>query len=341
MLTITATAPIRVADLGGWTDTWFAGHGVVCNVAVAPLVEVVVAARRDVPDPRVTLDLRSYDERYSYIATAAPGRHPLIEQTLAEINPPGDLALDVRISSGVPPGASTGTSGAVTVALIAALDALTGGRLGPLDLARTAHRVETERLGLQSGVQDPLSAAHGGVSLIEMSEYPTATVTSLDVSDDVATALDERLVLVFLGSTHVSSDVHVQVIRRLEQGSGIEALEPLRAAARDGYAALARGDLDAYAAALRANTDAQRALHPELVSTVAQAVIDAAVGHGAIGWKVNGAGGEGGTVTLLGPETPDGRAALVRAVTAVGAGVRIIPTSLSRAGVEVTQRRSG
>ena len=34
--TVTATAPVRVCDLGGWTDTWFAGHGLVVNVAVAP-----------------------------------------------------------------------------------------------------------------------------------------------------------------------------------------------------------------------------------------------------------------------------------------------------------------
>ena len=34
--TVTATAPVRVCDLGGWTDTWFARHGLVVNVAVTP-----------------------------------------------------------------------------------------------------------------------------------------------------------------------------------------------------------------------------------------------------------------------------------------------------------------
>ena len=38
--TINAVAPIRIADIGGWTDTWFAGHGVVCNIAVSPCVDV-------------------------------------------------------------------------------------------------------------------------------------------------------------------------------------------------------------------------------------------------------------------------------------------------------------
>ena len=37
--------------------------------------------------------------------------------------------------------------------------------------------------------------------------------------------------------------------------------------------------------------------------------------HGAAGWKVNGAGGEGGTVSIIGPEDPDRVAALRSAVS--------------------------
>ena len=47
------------------------------------------------------------------------------------------------------------------------------------------------------------------------------------------------------------------------------------------------------------------ALHPALVSPMARKVIDLARRHGAAGWKVNGAGGDGGTVSVLGPEDPD------------------------------------
>ena len=48
-----------------------------------------------------------------------------------------------------------------------------------------------------------------------------------------------------------------------------------------------------------ANTEAQRSLHPELVGVDARRVIEFAAAHGAIGWKVNGAGGDGGSVTIL------------------------------------------
>jgi len=36
--TIHAIAPIRINDIGGWTDTWFAQQGKVLNMGVFPLV---------------------------------------------------------------------------------------------------------------------------------------------------------------------------------------------------------------------------------------------------------------------------------------------------------------
>jgi len=41
---IRSIAPIRIADNGGWTDTWFAEYGRVCNVAVHPCVNVLLEA---------------------------------------------------------------------------------------------------------------------------------------------------------------------------------------------------------------------------------------------------------------------------------------------------------
>ena len=37
---VNSVAPIRIADNGGWTDTWIADHGKVYNIAVYPNAEV-------------------------------------------------------------------------------------------------------------------------------------------------------------------------------------------------------------------------------------------------------------------------------------------------------------
>jgi D-glycero-alpha-D-manno-heptose-7-phosphate kinase len=61
---VNAVAPIRICDNGGWTDTWFAGHGKVFNIGVCPYVEVQVKihAVEALPD-RVVLDAENFGDR--------------------------------------------------------------------------------------------------------------------------------------------------------------------------------------------------------------------------------------------------------------------------------------
>src|SRR3954470_11772611 len=154
--TITATAPIRICDNGGWTDTWVARHGKVFNIAVRPLVTVRIDVHaRGTREARVVLDARNYALRYAPRLDASTwGPHPLLEAAFREIPPPDGADIEVTIRSDAPAGASTGTSAAVLVALLGALDRLGGGDRTPQEIATAAHAVETVHLGQQSGIQD-------------------------------------------------------------------------------------------------------------------------------------------------------------------------------------------
>lgn len=332
---VRSSAPVRIADLGGWTDTWFAGTGVVCSLAVQPGASVRLAVAPG--DGDVVLEAVDFGDRYSL--AEGRGRHPLLEAAVDEVGVPPGHDVAISVGSPIPPGASTGTSAAVTVALVGALLFARDGHVDRADVARTAHRVEAVRLGRQSGIQDQLAAVHGGANRIDMDAYPSARVTPLAVPAGVLDELQRRLVLVFLGRTHVSSAVHEEVIASLEGASPAEVderLEPLREAARRGAATLVAGDLDAYGDALVANTAAQAALHPSLVSEDARRLFDAARSWGCRGWKVNGAGGEGGSVTLLcGPE-PGARSRVVEALAGVDPGFAAIDTTLDLAGLRVS-----
>lgn len=335
---INAAAPIRICDNGGWTDTWFAGHGTIFNIAVAPCVEVQIAVYdRNTELNGITVHAENYGERYH----VSPGlqnvqRHPLLEAAIAELPPPDDVALEITLFSEIPAGASTGTSAAVVVALLGALHWLHGTRITAHEVARAAHRVETERLGLQSGIQDQLCSAYGGINLIDMSKYPNATVTPVFVSNETWWELERRLVLIFLGKTHSSSAVHEQVIANLEhEGQASSKLEKLRQAAVASREALLANDFVALGQAMAENTHAQRALHPSLVNADAEALIRLAQQHGALGWKVNGAGGAGGSLTVLCDESASKRRAFLRAVRKLNPLFQPIPVALSREGLRV------
>src|SRR5688500_7839854 len=106
---INALAPIRICDNGGWTDTWFAKHGKVFNIAVYPYAEVQLAvfgrvhhAIRD--QPRVTIFAENYGERYAMAESqrGAYAKHPLLEAAIEYMRVPDDMSVVVSIYSDAP-----------------------------------------------------------------------------------------------------------------------------------------------------------------------------------------------------------------------------------------------
>lgn len=292
---------MRALDAGGWSDTWFAGHGAVCNLSLQPGAEVYAGMTpTGWGPPEVQLRVPDFEEQYAFCPDSPPHRHPLLEAAIRRWAPAG-CSLEVTVSSAVPPGSSLGTSAAVAVALIAALQSLAGNELVPKALARAAHDVETVDLARQSGVQDQVAAAFGGANLVRIDPYPEFDVTPVALSPSTMASLTRRVVTVYLGGAHDSSALHKAVIDRLagDKAAAERLMGPLRDAAARAAHALANGDLQAYGEAMITNTESQAALHPALVSPLARQVVEIAARSGAVGWKVNGAGGPGGTVTLL------------------------------------------
>ncbi len=335
---INSVAPIRICDNGGWTDTWFAEYGKIFNIGVYPYAEVQIQVypSRGQGD-RVLIHAENYGERYvRHTENPTWDRHPLLEAAIERMGVPDDVAVQVTIYSEAPSGASTGTSAAVTVALVGALDQLTPGRLTPHQVAYIAQSIETDMLKQQCGIQDQLCSAYGGINFIEMFQYPHASVSQIFVPNTIWWELERRLVLIFLGKSHHSSQVHESVIHHLEDaGPTASQLDALRATAEPSRDALYAGDFVALGNAMTQNTEAQRDLHPALISPEAQRIIKIALAHGAVGWKVNGAGGDGGSLTILCGPMSAAKRAMVREIEQENHLFKNIPVYLSRFGLRI------
>jgi D-glycero-alpha-D-manno-heptose-7-phosphate kinase len=109
----------------------------------------------------------------------------------------------------------------------------------------------------------------------------------------------------------------------------------LRAAAERARDAFIAGDFDALGSAMRDNTAAQADMHADLVHRDAWRVIEIAAAHGAAGWKVNGAGGDGGSITLLSSPRPSAKRSMVRAILQDNPSLVPIPIVISRQGLRV------
>ncbi len=340
---INSVAPIRICDNGGWTDTWFAGHGTIFNIGVYPYVEVQLEVfPNDGSRDRIIIHAENYGERYAaHPESQIWDRHPLLEAAIERMNIPQDVAIQATVFSEAPSGASTGTSAAVTVALIGALDCLTPGRLSPHEVAATAHSVEVDMLKQQCGIQDQLCSAYGGINFIEMKKYPHATVTQLQIPNTLWWELEKRLVLIYLGKTHSSTKVHEKVIEELkDEGPDCARLNDLRLTAEKSRDALLSGDFNSLGMAMIENTEAQSRLNSALISVDAWRVIEIARTHGVRGWKVNGAGGEGGSITLLCDSINYLKRTMIREIESENPLFRQIPIYLSRFGLRVWESSS-
>src|ERR1035437_9912246 len=333
---INAVAPTRICDVGGWTDTHFSKYGAVFNVAIYPYVEVQVhPMARGESDGRLIVSTENYGTSYTLDPdNIVYDKHPLIEAAIKCMALPQDLALRINVFSYAPPGASMGTSAAVSVALIGALNALTGKKLAPHETAALAHSIETKELGLECGVQDQLASAYGGINLIEISDFPKAKISPVAITDAIWWELEHRLVLTYIGKPHQSSEIHKMVIAGLGATPHKDPrIEQLRHLAHQARPALQAGNFIELGRIFDENTAVQRSLHKNLVCDAFEDIISVAGNYQALGCKVNGAGGDGGSIAIL----TDGDMSKKREMQKVldQKGYLILPVYLSRRGLRV------
>jgi D-glycero-alpha-D-manno-heptose-7-phosphate kinase len=94
--------------------------------------------------------------------------------------------------------------------------------------------------------------------------------------------------------------------------------------------------LTGYGRVIVQNNECQRSLHPGFISEEADAVIEIAKKYNVSGWKVNGAGGKGGSLTILGSRKLHYRAAMLKEIGKLGKDIRSLHFSLSTSGLTVT-----
>jgi D-glycero-alpha-D-manno-heptose-7-phosphate kinase len=91
-----------------------------------------------------------------------------------------------------------------------------------------------------------------------------------------------------------------------------------------------------FATTLIRNTEAQSQLHPELVSHTAHQIIQIAQHHDAWGWKVNGAGGDGGSISVIANDNPIKRQQMHAQLTKELPHIVRIDSTFCPHGVQVT-----
>jgi len=207
--------------------------------------------------------------------------------------------VEILVNSGSPRGAGLGASSALAAAAVAAAEALEG--LPASDAQTRATLVgdlEARLMGLPTGRQDQLAALLGGA--LEIRHRPGGSEPRpLEVNLE---ALGDSLVVAYSGQSHFSAGNNWQVVKaRLDADpTVIAAFEGIAQAAAALPSALEAGDLPEVGRLMSIEWSHRRRLAPEVSTPRVEQLLEAALGAGAWGGKVCGAGG-GGCIAVLGP----------------------------------------
>lgn len=240
----------------------------------------------------------------TFDAGSAPYDHPL-GLMFAVVDYFGASGLHVDIHSSSPPRSGLGGSSVAAVALVHAfsqiLDTIGEPTLNRQQTALLAHAVEQGVAGVPCGLQDQLAAAFGGVNRWDWPASPdrppfirAPLATVADTAD-----VESHLLVAYLGVTHVSKDVNSTWVNRFVKGQDRPVWREIARLSHRFADAVQRGDMQAAAAAMNAETDLRRGMTPQVVESMGQRLIESAKAHGC-GARFTGAGG-GGCLWGVGP----------------------------------------
>jgi D-glycero-alpha-D-manno-heptose-7-phosphate kinase len=318
---------VRLDLAGGWTDVppfSTRERGVVVTAAIQLFARAEVQIGGS-GFRLVSEDLHDELEVSDSSGLTRDGRLDLLKAGLRML-PVGGCTLITR--SDAPPGSGLGSSGALDVALVAALSAARGESPDPVEIADTACHLEAIEAGIPGGRQDQFASAHGGFLRLEFQD-PAAEVQRLKLDPGFTADLARRMLLCYTSASHFSGTTIARVMHAYEQGDGniASALHGLREVAEAMAEALVAADASEIGRLLSKNWNYQQALDPRMstpeMARLERAMLDA----GALGGKAAGSGA-GGCMFFLGPDDPSG---MIEAASRCG--VQVLPVRWAARGV--------
>lgn len=325
-----AEAPVRLDFAGGWTDVPpFSARegGVVVNAAIALPARVDVALGG--AEPRIRLiaqDLGQELECANAGGLVLDGRLDLLKAALRMF--PVQAACTLTTRSAAPPGSGLGSSGALDVALVAALTRARGERLADREIAEQAWYLETVEAKIPGGKQDQFAAALGGFQRLSFRD-PDTGVEPITLDPAFAAALERQTLLCYTGTSRVSGATIARVMAAYERGDQrvTGALRALNDVAEAMAEALRRADLARVAALLSDNWTHQQALDAEMCTPEMARLEREVRAAGALGGKAAGSGAGGSMFFVTKADSATGAEAARRA------GATVLPVRWASEGV--------
>lgn len=218
-------------------------------------------------------------------------QHPSIRECLSFLKFPH--SLETQHNTDIPGMSGLGSSSAFTVGFLHSLYALQGKIISKEQLAKNAIDVEQNWIKENVGSQDQTIATFGGFRKIEFFPGGEIKVSNIDMLPERKKNLEDNLLLFFVGFSRNASDVAGEQIKNTPNKT-IE-LQTMRRMVDEAHSILTdnKKSLDFFGELLNENWKLKRSLSSKISNPIIDEIYNTAIGAGAFGGKVLGAGGGG------------------------------------------------
>ncbi|MDD9915970.1 MAG: kinase [Rhodospirillaceae bacterium] len=291
MSLVVSKTPYRISFFGGGTDypDWYREEGgQVLSTTIDKYCYITCRLLPEFFPPQHRIIWASIE----HVANVADIRHPAVREALLMMGYDDSRGIEIIHQGELPARSGMGSSSAFAAGLIYGLSLLKGEDLGQSNIYRHAIELEQQRLAEHVGSQDQVAVSVGGMNHIRFGPGDQIEIDPLEIDEQRKTALNDRLMLFFLGRKRFASDIAGEVIanlraRRSDLSQIHEHVELSTSVLKNG------SDLDDFGRLLDETWQLKRTLSHSVSNDTVDQVYATATRHGAIGGKLLGAGGTG------------------------------------------------
>ncbi|MGP8321248.1 MAG: GHMP family kinase ATP-binding protein [Methanosarcinaceae archaeon] len=298
---IISKTPFRISFFGGGTDypAWYLKEG---GAVLSTTIDKYCYITCRVLPPFYEVKYRVVWSHIEAVSTISEILHPAVREGLKYLNINGDLGgLEIHHQGDLPARAGMGSSSSFVVGLFRVLAALKGQIVSRYDLVRTAIDFEQSVLKENVGSQDQVAAGYGGFNLIHFCKNGEIRVEPVTISTARITELESNLMLLYTGTSRLSSEVAGDFILNIEKKADV--LRKMRAMVDQALSILAgQGSISEFGTLLNESWELKRSISDRVSNPIIDKIYDTAVENGALGGKLLGAGSSGFMLLFAPPD---------------------------------------
>lgn len=296
---IISRTPFRISFFGGGTDypVWLReNEGAVLATTIDKYCYVTC---RYLP-PFFKHKFRIVYSSIEHVTDVNSIQHPSVRECLKYMKI--FKGMEIHHDGDLPARTGLGSSSSFTVGLLNSLFALKGKLVSQKQLAREAINVEQEFIKENVGCQDQISAAFGGLNLVEFKYLEDFRVRPITIARERLQLLRDHLMLVFTGFSRIASEVAETLIKNTPNKK-----DELRIIHQMVYEAVNilnndTDNLNDFGKLLDEGWKLKRKLANNITTPVIEDIYKCAIKAGALGGKLLGAGGGGFLLLFAKPE---------------------------------------